>query len=268
MNTARAFETFTRVGFAARGVLYILIGYLAIEAGRTTGTRGVLQSLADGGLSQVALFVIGLGLLAYGAWRLMDAAMDLEGAGDDAKGAAVRVAHGGSGVAHILLGLLALALTFGLGTPGGGSGDGQGAETATGWVMGLPGGELILRVVAVGFMAGGLAQAWSAYRLEFLKHLEPRAASRDWVKWSGRLGYVARGVVFAMIGVLLWQAASTANAQQAGGTGEAIGALSGWVRAAVAIGLGLFGVFSIVQAIYRRIRDPQVLERLRARAAR
>lgn len=267
MDTARAFETFTRIGFAARGVLYLLIGYLAIEAGRATSSRGVLQSLADGGLSQVALFLIGLGLLAYGAWRLMDGILGLEGARDGVKGGAVRLGHGLSGVTHILLGVVALALTFGVGLPGGGGGDGQGAESASAWVLGLPGGGLILRAVAVGFMAGGLAQGWSAYRLQFLKHLEPRAANRDWVKWSGRLGYLARGVVFIMVGVLLWQAASTANPQQAGGTGEALGSLSGWVQAAVAVGLGLFGVFSLVQAVYRRIRDPHVLERLRALAA-
>lgn len=269
MDTARVLETFTRIGFAARGVLYLLIGYLAMEAGRATGSRGVMQSLGDGGLSQVALGVIGLGLLAYGAWRLMDGIQDLEGAGDGAKGGAVRLAHGLSGATHILLGLVALSLTFGVGVPGGGGGgDGQGAETASAWVLGLPGGEVILRAVGVGFMAGGLAQGWSAYRLDFLKHLESGAAKRDWVKWSGRLGYLARGVVFVMVGVLLWQAAGAANPQQAGGTGEAIASLSGWVQAVVAIGLGLFGVFSIVQAVYRRIRDPHVLERLSAHAAR
>ncbi|WP_374468681.1 DUF1206 domain-containing protein [Phenylobacterium sp.] len=262
MNAVPRFETLTRVGFAARGLLYLMIAYLAIEAGRTTGSSGALRTLADGGPSQLALFVIALGLLAYGVWRCAEGALDLEGAGDGAKGLAVRVIHGASGVVHILLGLLALGLTFGVGDSGGGGGGG--ADTATGWLLGLPGGALLVRLIAVGFVAGGLAQAWSAYRLKFLKQLDSRAAEKPWVKWIGRLGYLARGVVFVLIGVLFWHAASAADPQQAGGVGEALSSLSGWSRVLVAAGLGLFGVFSIVQAVYRRITDPHVLSRLRA----
>jgi hypothetical protein len=264
MNAIPRFETLTRLGFAARGALYLMIAYLAIETGRNTGSSGALRTLAQGGASQVALFVIAVGLLAYGAWRCAEAALDLEGAGDDAKGLGARALHGLSGVVHVLLGLLALGLTFGLVGPGGGGGGGE--DTATGWLLGLPGGEVLLRVIALGFMLGGLAQGWSAYRLKFLKQLEPQAAGKSWVRWVGRLGYAARGVVFVLIGVLLWRAAAAHDPQQAGGVGEALGSLSGWPQVLVALGLGLFGVFSIVQALYRRITDPKVLQRLGARA--
>jgi hypothetical protein len=264
MNAVPRFETLTRVGFAARGALYLMIAYLAIETGRTTGSSGVLRTLADGGPSQVALFVIAVGLLAYGAWRCMEAALDLEGAGDGAKAMGVRLVHAGSGVVHLLLGLLALGLTFGL--VGGQGGSGGGADTITGWLLGMPGGGLLVRLIAVAFVLGGAAQGWSAYRLKFLKQLDGRAAQRPWVRWIGRAGYLARGVVFVLVGVLFWQAASAADPAQAGGVGEALSTLSGWKRVAVAAGLGLFGAFSIVQAVYRRITDPQVLDRLRAQA--
>ena len=258
MNAVPRFETLTRLGFAARGVLYGLIAYLAIAAGRNAGSSDVLRSMADGGAGRLVLALIALGLLAYGAWRCLEAAQDLEGAGDGAKGAVVRLGHGLSGVVHVALGLLAAGLVFGLV----GQGGSDGADTATGWVMDLPAGDLLVRLLAAGFVLGGLAEGWAAYRLKFLKQLESRAAGRPWVKWVGRLGYIARGIVFILIGVLLWRAAGAHNPGEAGGVGEALGSLSGTSRSAVAAGLGLFGVFSLVQAVYRRITNPHVLRRL------
>lgn len=133
MHAVPRFETFTRLGFAARGVLYILIAYLAIAAGRNAGSADVLRSLAEGGASRLVLVIIALGLLAYRAWRGLEAAMDLEGAGQGAKGAATRLGHGMSGLAHLVLGLLAAGLALGL-VGSGGSG-GEGPDKATGMVI-------------------------------------------------------------------------------------------------------------------------------------
>jgi hypothetical protein len=271
VNPIPRFETFTRLGFAARGLLYILMGYLAIEAGRSLGTSDVLRTMAGGGLTRVVLGLVGLGLLAYGAWRLAEAALDLEGSGEGLKGKAVRAGHGGSGLVHVLLGLLALGLTFGIGTGeggGGAGGGGGGAQTATAWLLGLPAGEWLVRLIAAGFVVGGLGEWLQAYKLGFLKQLDERARGRAWVKWTGRLGYAARGVLFILAGVFYWRAAATENPQAAGGLGEALGALSGWAQLLVAAGLVLFGVFSLVQALYRRITNPQVVERLRGAAGR
>lgn len=260
MNPIPRFETFTRFGFAARGLLYILMGYLAIEAGRTLGTSDVLRTLAGGGASRVVLGLAGVGLLAYGAWRSAEAVLDLEGSGEGLKGKAVRFGHGLSGLTHILLGLLALGLTFGVGSGGGG---GDGAQTATAWLLGLPAGAWLVRLIGLGFIAGGLGEWLQAYKLGFLDQLHPWARNRAWVKWTGRLGYLARGVLFALAGVFFWRAAATENPQEAGGLGEALGSLSGWAQLLVAAGLVLFGVFSLVQALYRRITNPQVIERLK-----
>lgn len=270
MNSIPRFETFTRLGFAARGLLYILMGYLAIEAGRSLGTSDVLRTLAGGGPSRVVLGLVGLGLLAYGAWRVAEAALDLEGSGEGLKGKAVRAGHAGSGLVHILLGLLALGLTLGIGMGGGGGGaeggGSEGAQTATAWLLGLPAGDWLVRLIAVGFVVGGLGEWLQAYKLGFLKQLDERARGRGWVKWTGRLGYAARGVLFILAGLFYWRAAATENPAQAGGLGEALGALSGWAQILVAAGLVMFGVFSLVQAAYRRITNPQVVERLRAAA--
>lgn len=256
MANARGFELLTRIGFAARGALYLTIGYLAIEAGRTESSTGVLRMFAEGGAARLALAVIALGLLAYGAWRLLCAAYDLEGKGHEAKGAVSRAGQALSGAIHVGLGLLAGALLLGLASAGSGGGSGGGSIAA--WVLDLPGGELILRGAAVAIILGGLSQAWAAYKLDFLEQLDAEAARRAWVAWSGRIGYVARGVVFVLVGLMLWKAAGQGAPEAAGGTAEALATLEGWQRTAVAAGLCLFGVFSIVQALYRRIAKPDL----------
>lgn len=263
MNAVARFETLTRLGFAARGLLYLTVGYLAIEAGRATGTSGALRSLAEGGIGRVALAVIALGLLAYGTWRLAEAIVDIEGHGSDTKGRLVRAGHALSGIAHLLLAVLAVRLALG----SAGESSGGGATGTTSWVLALPGGTVLVRLIGIGLLLAGLAQIAQAVRLRFLRQLDAQAARQEWVKWTGRLGYIARGAVFVLVGIFFWRAGASANAQEAGGMGEALASLPGWWQTAVAAGLALFGIFSIVQAIYRRITDPHVVERLKARVA-
>lgn len=262
MESIARFETLTRIGFAARGLTYILIGWLAIEAGRATGASGALASLAEGP-GRLVLWLVAIGLLAYGAWKIIEAAFDIEGAGGGAKGAAVRTGHVISGVVHLFLALTALDLA--MGTPSSGGGDGEDARAATSWLLDLPAGALLVRLVAVALIAAGAYQVVQAVQLRFLKHLEARAATQAWVKWVGRLGYLARGVVFVLVGMMFWRAGTSESAGAAGGTGEALASLSGTTQLVVAAGLAMFGIFSLVQAVYRRIADPQVVQRLTAR---
>lgn len=262
MDAIPRFETLTRLGFAARGVLYLLIAYLAIAAGRNSDSSDVMRSMADGGGSRLVLGLIALGLFAYGAWRTLSAAYDLEGAGRNGKGAIARAGQALSGAVHIVMGLFAAGLALGVLASGAG---GETSDKAAGWLMDLPGGELMLRLLALAFMLGGLFQAWSAYRLKFLEQLDGRAARQAWIRWVGRLGYIARGVVFVLIGVLLWRAAGAHAPSRAGGLAEALDTLSGASRLVVAAGLGMFGAFSLVQAVYRRITSPDVVRRFEHR---
>ena len=263
MERLARFETLTRLGFAARGLLYVVVAYLALRTGQTTGTSGALESLA-GHIGAVPLLIIALGLFAYGIWRIAEAALDLEGHGSNAQGSIMRGAHGLSGAAHVILGFAALSLALG---NGGTAGDSAGAQGTTSWLLGFPGGAVAVRLLGVALLALGLSQIVAAVRLRFLRQLDARAAQQDWIRWVGRLGYIARGIVFGLVGIFFWRAGNSADPQEAGGMGEALAALPGWWQTAVAAGLALFGVFSIVQAIYRRITDPHVVERLKARMA-
>ena len=255
-------ETITRIGFAARGIMYLLIGFLALKTGGSSGSGGALEYLNGSG-GKLLLGVMALGFLGYGLWRVSEALVDTEGNGSDAKGGVKRAAGLLSGLIHLGLGLYAVKLVS-----GGPGGSGDGAEQGAAAALALPGGQTLLTAAAVVLLVTGLYQLVKAAKLGFLRHLEPKAAGQDWVRWAGRLGYAARGIVFLVLSYFLWNAARQASAEQAGSTGDALQSLSPGLQALVAAGLMLFGLFSLVEARYRRINDPRVLERLQAKAAR
>jgi hypothetical protein len=247
----------TRLGFGARGIMYLVIGYLALQSGRTEDGTGALDHLSSGSAWPL-LFAMALGFFAYGLWRLSEAALDSQGHGGGAKGWAVRAGGAVSGLVHLGLGFLALKLGFG--ARGGGGRDAQGT---TADALALPGGELLVAMAAAALAAVGAYQLVRAWKGGFLRHLDPAAAGRPWVRGMGRAGYAARGVVFLIMGWFLFRAARGSDAGEAAGMGEALASLPATAQAGVAAGLFLFGLFSLVEARFRRINDPEVVARLR-----
>lgn len=258
MRSIGKMEALTRAGFAARGVMYVLIGFLALRSGRTEDGAGAMRFL-EGGLGTPLLLAMALGFLGYGLWRLSEAAIDSEGHGSGPKGMAIRAGGAASGLVHLALAFIAAKLALGDG--GGGSG---GAREGAAAALDLPGGWLLMAALAAALAAVGAYQLVKALKAEFLRTLESGAASRSWVLWLGRAGYAARGIVFLVMAWFFWKSAMEARASEAGGMGEALGSLPGDIRTAVALGLLLFGLFSFVEARYRRIRDPRVAERMKS----
>ena len=262
MSSASRLETLTRAGFAARGIMYGLIGFLALKSGRTEDGAGVLEYLA-GGSGRLLVGLMALGFFGYALWRFSEALADTEGHGSGAKGMVVRAGGVVSGLVHLGLGIFAANLASGSGSGGGSGGSSrEGAATA----LSLPGGETLLVAVAAALAATGLYQLIKAAKGDFLRYLDPEAARREWVGWLGRGGYAARGVVFLVMAWFLFQAGRESSASEAAGMGEALGSLPPTLQLLVAAGLFLFGLFSFVEARHRRINDPSVLERLGAMA--
>ena len=259
MLSVPSLEMLTRIGFAARGIMYVLIGYLALRSGRSEDGSDALAYLS-GGSGTLLLAVMALGFLAYGIWRLSEALTDTEGHGSDATGVAVRAGGAASGIIHVLLAFVTLNLA--LGGRGGGDGTRENAATA----LSLPGGPVLVGLAGLALIATGIWQVVKAVRADFLRQLDGRAAGRPWVMWLGRAGYAARGLVFLIMGWFFVQAGFASDASEAGGMGDALGSLPSGIQLAVALGLLLFGLFSLVEARYRRINDPQVLDRLKGAA--
>lgn len=262
MSRVTNIENFARAGYLGRAVVYGLAGYLTLTTAGSTGTTGVLEEIETMSGGTILLSLVGLGLLGYGIFRLYGAVIDLQGHGSDAKGIAVRLGHAASGLAHIFLCYLALKAVFGMSSQS--SSEGDAAGQAAGTLASMPLGEIMLAIVGLGFLAAALNQAVKAYSANFMGLLDADAPAM--AKHVGRAGYTARAVVFAVLG---WQIASAAlggNAESVGGIGQVLDSLrsTSWLYIAVAIGLLLFGLFSLVLARYRRIRNENVLERLKS----
>lgn len=251
MNAAARLTTLTRVGFAARGLLYIVIAFLVIGAGRAEDPSGALQYLSQGG-GRLLLIVMAAGLIAYGMWRLADAAFNIERHEQGKKGAIERVGAAVSGLVHLLLAWQAIRLIRGVASAG--DAQQQGAQTALAW----PGGPALLLAAGAVIAGVGVYQLVKAARATFLQHLEPRVASQPWALWTGRAGYAARGLVFLISGWFLVRAGLDENAQEAGGMADALAWLSSPLDFIVAIGLAGFGLFSLIEARYRVLHDVPV----------
>lgn len=256
-------EKAARAGYAAKGIVYIVIGFLALEAalsrgGQTTNSQGALTSIVQQPFGQFLLGLVGIGLAGYALWRFVEAGIDAEHKGSDAKGIATRVGYVLSGAAYTMLAFTAFQLLQG------GAGDGNrnsGAQDWTARLMAAPFGQGLVGLIGLVVIGLGVAQIVKGYKADFGKELQLNKIAQAYHSWavlSGRWGYIARGVVFAIIGGFFVEAAVHANPQQAKGLGSALDLLAQqsygpWLLALVAAGLVSYGLFMLVEARYRRI---------------
>lgn len=243
------FQSFTRLGFVARGLLYIMIALLVIGTGRTEDLTGALEYLGRG-TGRLLLIVMAAGMATYGCWRLADAAFGMENPGSDATAFRKRGAAAGIGAIYLYLAYKAVSILV-----AGRTGTSVQAQADT--VLDLPGGQLVLGLAALGMLAAGVMQIVKAGKCDFMRRLNS-GAREPLVKWLGRTGYAARGVIFAAVALLLARAAIEGRSSEAGGMEQALDLLSDPVRFTVAAGLMLFGAFSIIEALFRRIHEPPV----------
>ena len=251
-----------RIGFVAKGVVYLIIGVLALQAalgegGQTTDSGGALRTILAQPYGWVLLGVIAVGLAGYAIWRFVQAGVDPEGNGTDAKGIAKRAGYAISGFIHAALALEAARMAFGFGT---GSGDSV-PQDWTALVLAQPMGRWVISAVGLGIATFGLIELIRAYRTDLPKRLDLSRIGRSaqvWVVRFGRMGMAARGVVFGVLGSMLIRAALNYDASQARGLGGALESLheqayGRWLLGLVATGLIAYGLFELVQARYRRI---------------
>ena len=254
-----------RAGYAAKGIVYVVIGALAAGAalgagGGTTDSRGALSVIREGPMGTIALVAIGVGLLGYMAWRLVAAVTDAEGKGDEPTKLVVRAAQAARGVAYGVLGVQALRLIGG--HDGGAQSQGEATRDWTARLLGMPFGRALVVAVGVGVLCYAAYQIYRAFSDKAKKHLdlyEAGPTQATWIVRFGRFGIAARAVVFAMIGVFLGRAGMHANSGEAGGIAQSLQALGSadygrLILGAVAFGLVAYGIYQLATARYRHMR--------------
>jgi hypothetical protein len=243
-----------RFGYAARGVVYVLVGGFALVAAkdhtRAPDSSTALGELLDEPFGEVMLATIALGLFAYAAWRAVCAILDLENKGCELQGVAARAAQFISAILHVSLALSAAALIWRAGDA-----SGDKTETLTARILSEPFGRWMVALVGVVALVMGVQHFIKAQQEKYLENLRytPLAAKLSNVI---KCGIAAHGIVVLIIGAFFIWAAWTSDASRAGGLGDALNALrtlgigqAGLV--VVAAGLLGFSAYCFVEAIYR-----------------
>jgi hypothetical protein len=256
-------EGLGRFGYAAKGVVYLIVGGLAVQAalgegGQVTDQKGAISKIAEAPFGASLLVVMAIGLLGYALWQLVRAALDTEHKGTDGKGLLGRAVY--AGVAVVYAGLAFSTLKLAMGTSSG-QGSTEKAQGWTAWLMNQPLGEWLVGLVGAAVVVNGLYQFYRAFKSNLTEDLnltDVGAEHRDWVTRIGRAGYAARGVAFVMIGGFLIGAAMHHNPSEAQGLDGTLATLASqpfgpYLLGLVALGLAAYGVFALVEARYRRM---------------
>ncbi len=256
-----------KVGFAARGFVYIMLGWIALRfrSKANDGQNAVWDTLRDMPAGKAMLLALVLGLLAYAAYRIIDATLDMEGDGTEPKAIGKRIAHFSSGIAYCSLAYTAAQYLAEAGHKQGGNA--ANTRKAARTLLELPLGNVALGLIGLAFFIAAGAQvrkAWSA------KHMRGIAADAPPLTCTiGRIGLVTRAAVFAVIGWSILRSAWFDKASEVKALGGALGVLrqNHTAYVAVAIGLILFGVFSLLVARYRVVPKVDVVARVKTKAA-
>jgi hypothetical protein len=260
-------EKFARFGYAAKGVVYCVVGGLAAFAalgsgGETTGSRGALETLSEQPFGRILLGIVAFGLGGYALWQFIRAIEDPENEGQGGKAIAKRIGFFISGVLHFALVWYAIGIVTGAatGNSGGGGGD-DGAQSWSAKAMSYPMGRWFVFLTGLGILGYGVYQLVRAFKSELGKRLHLGQLEQHTyraVVAVSRFGLAARGVVFGIIGGFLAMAAYHHNPNEARGVAGALDTLQRqpygpWLLGAVAIGLIGYGIHQFVTARYRRI---------------
>ncbi len=254
VDKSEKFSWLVRTGFAARGITYTLLGYIALSSRGDIegGGSAVYDYIQEVPFGTPILWVMTFGLIAYVAFRLMCAIGDLQHRGTDTTGILKRIGDAASAVAHLFLAYA--CFQFATGEKRSASGDGGGEEVA-GSILQMELGWIVIILVGIGFLVGAFMQAKTAWTAHFMHRISARAPAI--AKPIGQIGHAARAVVFLLIGWSMVRGAWAESEERVQGLSEAILSLRdmGWIFTLVAIGLIMFGVFSLFTARYRIIPD-------------
>lgn len=255
MNNISAIGVLARMGYAARALVYLVVGSLAVLTavglgGETTDSKGAVREIAQQPFGKILLILLVLGLLGYVVWRTTQALTDSDDHGTSAKGLGVRAGLLISAVTHAALALFTAKLIW--------SGDNGGGGQPT-WLSSDP-GLWLLAAIGAGMAVAGVAHMVKGWKVGYQKFMRLPPSQVGWMQPLCRFGLVARGAVLILIGAILARSAIVAQSSDVKGIADALNALrdsayGAWLLGVVAAGLVAFGCYSLLEAIYRRIDD-------------
>lgn len=268
-NRTMALEWAARIGYGARGFVFLSAGLLILFsafdwAGEAVGTRGAIAWLGEQPLGRIWLLLLALGLSAFVLWRVLQAVFDADHEGTSPRGWGVRASQAFSGFAYGALAFTAFRLLFGDPERQASAEVQQSREQAQ-KVLEMPFGDLLLIAAGLAVLGLGIVNMVRAWREDFTEYLNCSADLCRRVSPLARAGYMARGAAYLPLAALIVIAGLRSDPSEVTSFAKALEAMERqpagpWLLALTAAGFIAFGVFSFIEARFRKIRPPRKLK--------
>lgn len=258
---SRGLKILGRVGLVARGLMYVLVGWLALQiafghSSHQANNRGAVQTVAATPVGAALVWLLAIGLIGLALWRLAQAVYGAPG--PDGRKASTRLINAIKVAVYGFLGYSTLRFALGGSAP---KSNNKQSVDYTAMLLRHPGGQVVVVIAGLVLIGCGIYLIYGAWRRTFMKELEFGQASpavRRTVERLGLVGGIVRGVVFGAVGVFILIAGIHAKPHQAKGLDSTLrtfahGPAGPWLLVIVAIGLMIFGVYSWCEARWRRV---------------
>jgi Domain of Unknown Function (DUF1206) len=249
-----------RVGYGARGAVYLIIGWFALAAAvgaraRPAGSGDIFLALITRPIGAVLLALLSAGLFCFAGWRGLQAVVDVDHHGRSTRGLLRRAVYGANALFYFGFAAWAAAVAIGLSRSAGGERE---VHSWTAWLMGMPLGRWLVGATGLVIAIVGCSIGARAFERRSDRHLDLPQRRRRLADALFRFGEAARGLVFVLIGIFVITAAVDYRATVAKGLHGALQTLQqqpyGWLALAVtALGFIAFGAFQLVEAVFRRV---------------
>jgi hypothetical protein len=249
-----------RLGMFCAGVLWILVGILAIQValgagGKTTDRTGALHEVAHESWGRVLLAVVAIGFAGYSLWRFLAGALGRKLETNEELNWLKRLWYFVRGVFYAFLCYTTVAIIVRAGSSSGS--EKQQTEAVFDW----PAGRWIVGAIGLAIAAWGLGSAYRALSRNFKDDLHTERMSETTKRWTtvaGVIGYLARAVVLLIAGGFIVKASVEYDADEAVGLDGTLQKLvdqqyGPLLLGVVAAGLIVYGLFYFVRAAYREV---------------
>jgi hypothetical protein len=261
MRRSSSLQWLARAGYAARGCVFVILGYFTALAAISShvhpvDSKDALRRLLTQPTGSVLLLALAVGLLCFAFWRETQCFADADDCGNDAKGLARRVTYGAAGLFYA--GFASVAISLAIGARGANTNTDATVRDWTAWLLAKPMGQWLIASAGIAILVTALCIAVAGVRAEYKQRLALKEKPRLFVTALGLVGYLTRAAVFGIIGTFVIYAAIDSNAHEATGLAGALDIIKRQPSGATLLGITAagflaFGAYGIAEAVFRKV---------------
>lgn len=256
-----------KLGYGARGLVYVIIGGLAAlqaagQGGDSSDSKGAIDEILSNPGGVFLLWILVVGFVGHSAWRLCQALLDADNRGMGLKAVAIRSGLFVSAIVHLSLAYYAASAATRLVASTADSS--SSSESAVARMLTWPGGDFLVGAIGLAIIGAGVGHGIKAVREKYKERFAVDSATMSKLNGICKVGLFARGITFAIIGGMFLAAAITQESDRAGGLKEVLNEVSQqafgpYLLGTLALGLMAFGLYSMIEMLYRKIQKPRFI---------